>query len=170
MTRIGFGFAESARHWQMGCTLGSKKLSISYGTGHNELDPTEVVGAQSFTRYARAMLGCEVPVGNKYRGIWYARLKEEMEVQGWTWQDLVHTVQYIQQKRKRVHKITGILYFVQEAQQHYKDTEVSDLHVKVAEAIAKERDETWIKRLSLASGKALSHVYIQWREANEVRG
>ncbi len=162
------GCAGSARLWEKGCTLGSKKLSISYVTGRDELDPTQVDGAQSFTRYARAMLGCEVPVGGKFRGIWYQQLSEEMEVQGWTWDDLTFTVQYLNRRGIVILRVAGILHFVQEALKERKVVEDTDLHLKVAEAMSKETDEGWLRRLSLARGKALGLVYNQWREAHEV--
>ena len=168
MRTTRFGCVGSARRWETGCKLASKKPSISYETGRDALDPREVTGAQAFTRYAAAMLGCEVPVGGSYRGTWYSKLKEEMEVQGWSWDDLVLTVKYLNRRGITIRKIMGVLYFVQEAQKEGQRKEITDLHLKVGEAMSVETDETWRRRLSLAKGKSLELVYREWERKNEV--
>lgn len=136
-------------------------VSRTYTSGEDRHAPIE--GAQAFTRYCRFRLGVEVPV-NSSRGKWYAELSEEMEMQGWTWDDLVTTVDYIADGRHKVRKIRGVLWFVDEARDYVSRQEVDDLQVKVAEALASETDEHWRRRLSIATGKALHRVYREWRE------
>lgn len=168
MSTTRFGCVGSAHRWEMGCNLDSKKLSISYVTGQDELDPDVVTGAQAFTRYARAMLGCKVPVGTTDRGLWYTQLSSEMEAQGWSWADMVKTVQYVNRKGIRIRKVFGVFYFVQEALKEGEQQEITDLQLKVADAVTSETDEMWVRRLSLAKGKALELVYREWERKNEV--
>jgi hypothetical protein len=144
--------------------VGSKKLSYSYQTGIEDLDKNEARSTAGFTRYAKAKLGCEVPV-TSYRGVWFARLNEEMKIQGWTWDDLITAVEYLVWRKIQIHKIEGVLHFVHEAQIWAKERASYDLHAKVAEAMAVETDEVWLRRLSLARGKALERVYDEWKVA-----
>lgn len=146
----------------------SKKLSYNYRTGDDDLSPDGVRGPVSFTRYAKAHLGCEVPVFNG-RGRWFAQLKEEMEAQGWTWDDMIRTVQYVKGSRIHVEKIHGLLYYVHKAERWAKERENQDLHANVSQAISLESDEMWLRRLRLAKGKALERVYDEWKRArNEI--
>jgi hypothetical protein len=91
-----------------------------------------------------------------------------MSTQGWQIRDLVTAVQFIKAKRKKCRSLHGILWFVSDAKKwnHYRGEHLpnSSLHLKVAEAIAQETDDTWARRLTLASGKALEVVYGNWVE------
>lgn len=148
--------------------MASQKLSRSHATGY---DPHEEIrGPFRFTLLCRERLGVSIPVGGVMRGRWYEQLGKEMKIQGWTWQDLVHTVDYIAENNLRCRKIFGVLFYVDEAIEDRERRAAlrssSDLHVKVAEAIATETDEYWRRRLSLAQGKILERVYKEWTERN----
>lgn len=127
----------------------------------------DISGPLEFTRVAREKVGCQVPVGGKRRGVWYGRLKEEMEVQGWTWEDLEVTLEYVKRKHIRIKQVEGLLYFVEDARRD-RLRQDGDIHVKVAEALLKEEDPGWRRRLSLARGTALERVYLDWKAAHEV--
>lgn len=128
-------------------------------------DPHEPVDSPlSFTRYCRNRLGVTIPVGGSARGEWYAFLAEEMEFQGWDWDDLQRAVDYIAEQGKAVRTVKGVLWFVEDALKKTTVEKQDDLQVKVAEALAVEEDEYWRRRLSLAQGKALKRVYDEWRE------
>jgi hypothetical protein len=112
-------------------------------------------------------LGCEIPIGGQRRGVWYAQLAEEMDIQGWDWNDLVNAVDYLVETGKTVRTVNGVLFFVDEAKRMRATTSTTDLQVKVAEALATETDEYWRRRLSLAQGKNLERVYEEWTGKNE---
>lgn len=132
-------------------------------TGEDAKAPTP----EGITKYARQRLGCEIPVGPKYRAVWYNRLKEEMAIQGWSYADLVRSIEYCHSQGIVVRKVAGILYYVDEAKRKGVERDEGDLHLKVAEALGKETDEKWIRKLSLAQGKALERVYEQWVQAHD---
>lgn len=134
-------------------------------TGIDPFDPTNATTPKGFTTYAKARLGCELPVG-KQRAAWYQRLKEEMEIQNWGFKDLVQTVQYILAQQIQVRRIYGIFYHVDDAQRWAKNMVSHDLHAQVAAAMSVEQDEMWLRRLSLAKGKALERVLNEWRKQN----
>lgn len=131
-----------------------------YSTGYDENDHSSPA---AFSRYARKELGVEVPV-LKGRSLWYRRLTDEMESQGWDWDDLVKTVRYIKANRIQPENIFQVLYHVQKAQKWVEYMDEYDLHAKVADALAQEEDESWRRRLSLAQGRALEKVYQQWQQ------
>jgi len=147
------------------------KPSFRYATGEPErLRAKEVVSTRTFTQFARQMLGVEIPIGQKYRSQWYGRLKEEMEIQGWRWSDLANTVVYLSNHPELpVKRIAGVFYYVREARKYgyLKQTGEEELRAKVSEAISRERDEHWVRRLSLATGPAMAAVYAQWLERME---
>lgn len=140
------------------------KPSFSYSTG-DKVNPRTVTTPLAFTRYARLRLGCDTPVGGKERGLWYQQLAEEMQAQGWTWPDLIRAVEYCNKEGIVVRKIYGVFYYVEKARRAAdRHKPIDDLPAKVAEALAKETDEDWVRRLSLAKGKALERVYREWSE------
>lgn len=134
------------------------------------IDPRQVTTPLAFTRYAAQRLGCEVPVGGKQRGVWYGQLAEEMEANGWEWGDLLRAIDYCVENRIRVRKVFGVLYYVAKAMPPPSTNE--PIHALVARALADETDETWKRRLSLATGKALERVYSEWvrERSHAVRG
>jgi hypothetical protein len=139
--------------------------SVNYATGER-LTPELVTNVPSFTSYAQQELGLSLPLGNGRRQAWSKYCKDEMSTQGWVIDDLVLAVRFIKARRKKCRSLYGILWFVSDAQkwgkaagEHLPD---SSLHLKVAEAIAIETDDSWARRLSLASGKALEIVYSNW--------
>lgn len=120
----------------------------------------------TFTQYCQEKLGTDMPVGaNRTR--WFAQLKQEMELQHWDYEDLVRTVQYIRTEGIAVRYPHGVLHYVKAAKQAVVETSVSDLHTKVAEALGKETDPVWMRRLSLAQGTALEMVYTNWRKERD---
>ena len=145
------------------------RQSYKYGTGIDPLDPTEATTPMGFTRFAAAKLGCETAIGGSRAG-WYAQLNREMEAQGWSWEDMITTVEYLSWREVRLHKIFGIFFYVAEAKRWKQDMEVHDLQAKVAEAMSLEQDSSWLRRLSLARGRALERVYREWVKENEIRG
>ena len=133
-------------------------MSRSWVSGYDGKTVTTPLG---FTRYCREQLGCSVPVGSKLRGKWYARLKEEMDIQGWTFDDLVRAVAYVKERNILVKRIDGIFYYVEEA----NSSDGEELYANVARALAEEDDPWWSRRLSLARGRRLRQVYEEWLEA-----
>jgi hypothetical protein len=119
-----------------------------------------------FTRYAQQEIGVDLPLGNGRRQGWHKYCKEELEAQGWQVQDLVSAVQYIKRFHKECRTPHGILWYVKDARDWAKNTSAMEssenLHAKVAEAIELEDDEGWVRRLSLAQGRALQMVYDNW--------
>jgi len=105
-------------------------------------------------------------VGKGRREGWLKHCKEEMGVQGWSFQQLVGAVHYIKSESKSCRSLEGILWYIDEAQRWASSQEEEasfyDLHVKVADALAVERDEGWRRKLALAQGKALEMVYMRW--------
>ena len=149
----------------------SPKRSVNYETGER-LRPDMVSTVPAFTRYAQQEIGVDLPLGNGRRQGWLKYCKDEMTSQGWTVQDLVITVQYIKHFNKNCRTPHGILWYVSDARtwsNNSKYLEASeDLHVKVANALAIEKDESWVRRLSLAQGKALQMVYQNWQDHAQV--
>lgn len=142
--------------------------SVSYASGKpDRLRPEDVTSVPSFTQYARQELGLSYPVGKGRREGWMKHCKEEMGTQGWSFAQLVATVQYIKEKQPVCHTLNGILWYVGDAHRvnlnRDKQQEITDLHMNVADALKVERDEGWRRKLSLAQGKALAIVYQQWR-------
>lgn len=145
------------------------KPSRTYAAGNRKILGQEVDAAVVFTRYAHQELGVPVPVGGSNRGLWFRRLKDEMDWNTWTWEDLVNAVRYVKNRNKRLHTMDGIFYFVGDAKRAgYGSEEIDDLQAKVAEALYQETDEAWIRRLSLAQGTALRLIYQQWQASHEV--
>jgi len=144
--------------------------SVSYVTGER-LTPKLVTNVPSFTSYAQQELGLSLPLGNGRRQAWSKFCKDEMAAQGWEIQDLVTAVQFIKAKRKKCRSLHGILWFVSDAREwgsaRNEHLPSSSLHLKVAEAIAIETDDSWARRLSLASGRALEIVYGKWVEERQ---
>lgn len=126
-------------------------------------DPRKVTTIPEFVQYAAKELGCSTPVG-KQRFILYNHIKAEMQAQEWTLNDLIKTVRYCKAFHKEIRSSYGILYHVWAATKWVEEEDHFDLQMKVAEALQIETDEVWLRRLSLASGKALSRVYDNWLE------
>lgn len=143
--------------------------SRSSWQGDSRIDPRQVTTPLAFTRYASQKLGCEVPVGGKARGVWYKRLLDEMEAQGWTWGDLLRAIDHVKDQKIKVRKIDGIFYYVNKSK---RPVEASPIDAQVAQAIRLETDEGWKRRLSLATGKQLERVYSEWlrERSHAVRG
>jgi hypothetical protein len=95
--------------------------------------------------------------------------KEEMEMQLWSIEDLVRTVDYIKGTNQKCRTLQGILWYV-DAARGWKSAGVSNdyinLHAKVALALNTESDTIWIRRLSLAQGNVLRGVYAEWEAAH----
>jgi len=143
------------------------KRSVSYETGER-LTPETVTNVPLFTRYAQQEIGVDLPLGNGRRQGWSKYVKEEMAAQGWEISDLVTSVRFIKTFNKQCRSPHGILWYVKDARewdarssQHLPQ---SSLHLKVAEALEKETDDGWARKLSLAKGKALERVYESWLE------
>lgn len=115
-----------------------------------------------FTMYLRENLGLWYGPGSQ-RTKFFGALRDEMTVNGWSWQDLINAVNYIKQRRIHLKSPWGIFYHVNDAKTTQESQETYDLISAVAEAIAEETDERWLQRLSLARGKSLERVYQEWR-------
>lgn len=141
------------------------KRSVSYETGER-LQPGLVTNVPTFLRFAQQEIGVDLPISNGRRQGFMKFCKEEMDAQGWAIEDLVAAVQFVKEFNKPCRTPQGILWYVADARQWrdrvsaYRDD--VDLHLKVAEALAMEDDESWARKLSLAQGKALELVYRNW--------
>lgn len=116
-----------------------------------------------FVLYLREQLGVSYGPGGR-RKVFLGQLKDEMAINGWSFQDLIITVQYIKAQAIRIKEPYGIFFHVNAALAAAGKTEEYDLVSAVAQALANETDEAWIRRLSLAKGVALERVYEQWRK------
>jgi hypothetical protein len=96
--------------------------------------------------------------------VFLGQLKDEMAVNGWSFGDLIATVRYIKDQGIRVREPYGIFFHVNAALAAHGKQEEYDLVSAVADALANETDEAWVRRLSLAKGVALERVYEQWRD------
>jgi hypothetical protein len=143
----------------------SKKRSVNYETGER-LRPEMVTNVPLFSRFAQQKIGVDLPLGNGRRQGWFKYCKQEMLQQGWEIQDLVAAVEYIKRFNKPCRTPQGILWYVKDAREwasRVRSAELSEnLHVKVAKALETELDDGWIRKLSLAQGKALEMVYQNW--------
>lgn len=138
-------------------------MKFSYDSGER-VRAADVDGPLKLTRYARERLGVEIPIGGA-RGKWYGRLKEEMEVQGWTWSDLTQAIDFCVAQGVQVRALDGIFYYVGKTSK--KVIPRDPIERRVAQALVVETDETWVRRLSLASGVALERVYANWVSERE---
>lgn len=114
-----------------------------------------------FALYLREQLGVTYGPGGR-RKAFLGQVKDEMEMYGWTFPDLIATVQYIKANGIRITDPYGIFFHVNAALAAARKVEDFDLITAVASALAAETDEAWIRRLSLAKGVALERVYEQW--------
>lgn len=117
----------------------------------------------SFTQYCREWLGTEIPVGSD-RTKWFGQLKTEMDLHEWSWDDLVKAVAYIKREGLTVRHPYGVLHHVERAREALGNRTIVDVQAKVAAALGVETDPDWVRRLSLAQGKALEMVYENWRK------
>jgi hypothetical protein len=137
--------------------MGVTRRSISNHTsGEPPSNPFE------FALYLREQLGLSFPPGGR-RKAFLGQLKDEMELNGWSYQDLIATVAYVKAQNIRVKEPYGIFFHVNAAISGAAKQEEYDLVSGVAQALSEETDETWIRRLSLAKGRALEKVFEQWR-------
>lgn len=145
---------------------------VNYVSGMpDRLLPEDVTSVPKFTEYARQELGLSYPVGKGRREGWMKHCKEEMNTQSWSFVDLVTAVDYIKEKRSVCHTLYGILWYVGDArrtvQTVQREQDDTNLHMKVADALNVEEDETWRRKLALARGQALAMVYEQWRSEHD---
>ena len=136
------------------------KPSFTYASGS---DPREYASPEAFCRYAHRLLGVEIPVA-RFRTGWYKRLKEEMQAQGWDWDDMAKAVRYMKAHNIHAKRMDYILYHVQKARTWVEEVDSWELQGKVADALKVETDEIWRRRLALARGPALAKIYGQWVE------
>jgi len=152
------------------------KPSFTRVTGESQkIRAEEATSPRLFTLYVRQQLGVELPIGKRLRSLWYQRLNTEREMQGWSWNDLTATVAFLSNHPEiEIRRIDGLFYYVKEARRYgyMVPSSKEELRTKVAEAMAIEEDEHWVRRLSLATGTAMAKVYQQWlqkeRMAHEV--
>jgi len=146
------------------------KPSVVYETGER-IYPDMVQTVPMFTKYARQELGLSLPVGNGRRQGWMKFCKDEMEEQGWRFEDLTTAVRFIKSKHKKCDTLYGILWYVKQAREWDRRARDFDpttsLHLKVAAAIQQETDEEWVRKLALADGRALELVYEGWLRFKE---
>lgn len=148
------------------------KPSFTRVTGESDrIRPEDATTPRLFSLYVRQQLGIELPIGKKLRGLWYHRLTVEREIQGWSWSDLTATVAFlVNHPEIRIERIDGLFHYVKEARRYgYMVSSDEDLQAKVAEAISKEEDEHWARRLSLATGAAMAKVYQQWLQKERMK-
>lgn len=115
-----------------------------------------------FSMFLRENLGVFYGPGTQ-RSKWFGALKDEMTINGWTWQDMICAVIYVKDRRINLKTPWGLFYHVNDAKAAEDIVESYDLISSVAEAISQEKDQRWLQRLSLAKGKALERVYKEWR-------
>ena len=147
--------------------------SIAFATGApDRLQPHDIKNIPDLTEYARQELGISYPVGKGRRESWMHFAKEEMELQLWSIEDLVRTVDYIKGTKQQCRTLQGILWYVDAARgwrTQGRSGDYVDLHAKVALALNVEDDTLWIRRLSLAQGNVLKGVYAEWEAERSQR-
>lgn len=136
--------------------MGVRKIS-NHSAGGPPTNPFE------FCLYMREQLGVDVSPSGR-RKAFMGQLADEMEMNGWSYHDMVRAVGYVKEKNIRIKEPYGIFFHVNDAltASQKKDTDY-DLIAGVADALAIEQDEGWVRRLSLAKGVALARVYAEWR-------
>lgn len=129
----------------------------------------EVENTTDLIRYAAQQIGCPKPVGNKARGKIIKAINEEMREQRWSIKHLVAAVDYMKARGIKARSVSFLLYHVQDAvKQGFLPRESlsvwDDLETSISEAVHMETDESWVRKLLSARGKALVQVYERWRE------
>ena len=124
----------------------------------------DVDSIPAIMRFYTQELGAELPKSYKARGVLSRRIKEEMEIQSWDFQDLVAAIRFMKQQGERPKGFGAVFYKVSEARNQGLKTDADDdLNEKIGEALAEETDPTWIRRLTMAKGKARVAVYMEWK-------
>jgi hypothetical protein len=134
----------------------SRRSISNHTSGEPPSNPFE------FSLYLREQLGVTHPPGGR-RKAFLGQLVDEMAMNDWSYRDLIATVQYIKDQGIRIKEPYGIFFHVKAALAADSKQEEYDLVSAVADVLANETDEIWIRRLSLAKGVALERVYEQWR-------
>lgn len=138
-------------------------MEFARKTATGRVAGSDVNSPTTFIRYASEQLGFPVPVGPKARGMFFKRLSEEMEFQGWTWAHLVAAVRYMKAHRIFPRSYDYIFHHVRNAT-GFIEVDDEDFQQRVAEALYRETDEAWVRKLSLARGEAQRLVYKNWEE------
>lgn len=117
--------------------------------------------------YSQQRIGSPIPIGVKRRSLVVKRISEELEVQRWGVEHLVAAVDFMKSSGIRAKSFDYVLYHVEPAVKsgHLPREQISTwdgLASQVAEAIAVEDDDEWVRRLCSAQGKALLRVYQLW--------
>lgn len=117
--------------------------------------------------YSQQQIGTPIPIGPKQRSLAVKRLEEEMEAQRWTIDHLVAAIDYMKARGINARSFAFTFYHVEPAvkggympRQHTNTWD--ELGAAVSEAVELEDDSTWVRRLCMARGAALQHVYDQW--------
>lgn len=89
--------------------------------------------------------------------------------------DLIATVSYIKRQQLRLKRVDSVPFYVEKARvagfiRDEDEIAYSVLRAQADAAIYSEDEPSWIRRLSLAEGKALRIVFDQWKRerGNEV--
>lgn len=138
----------------------SRRSISNHTSGEPPSNPFE------FSLYLREQLGVSHPPGGR-RKAFLGQLVDEMKMNQWSYPDLIATVQYVKDQGIRIKEPYGIFFHVNAALASRGKQQEYDLVSAVAQALAVETDEAWIRRLSLAKGVALERVYEQWRNERD---
>lgn len=135
------------------------KPSFSYAASSRDLLSGGDVGTHAdLMMYARQVLGINIPTDRKARNRQVAVVKNEMQVQGLSLDDMVETVKWCSRTKRRPRDLWGVLRYAAEREE---DTE--EIFQK-ASAIKRTIDDPyWINRLSTSSVGALRLAVAEWR-------
>jgi len=127
---------------------------------------SDVKSSLDLLKYGQQTLGTRMPIGSKRRSLACERINLEMAAQRWTMDHLLAAVDYMKARGIQANSFDFVFYHVEPAvkdgfmpRQHNK---WEDLDAAVAEAVAKETDESWLRKLVMARGIARQKVYEKW--------
>ena len=127
---------------------------------------SDVKSTLDLLTYSQQRLGTQMPITPKRRGLACARIKEEMQAQRWSHEHLLAAIDYMKSKGIQARTFDYVFYHVDAAVRAgflpRRPTKWDDLEAGVAEAVALETDDDWIRKLCMARGVALQRVYETW--------
>lgn len=142
-------------------------MALDYTTGKSErLRADDVDSPMRLIAYYQQELGGPLPVGFKRRSLMFKRMEEEMAWQRWGWGDLVASIQYMKNRHVTAGSFDRVYHYVRQAiaAGYTGENRLTSLEVSRQQALHVEKDENWVRKLSLANGEALRRLLDRWQE------
>lgn len=127
---------------------------------------SDVKSSLDLLKYSQQVLGTQMPIGAKRRSMACERINLEKSAQRWTNEHLLAAIDYMKARGIQAHSFDFVFYHVEAAIKEgfmpRRPTRWEDLEAAVAEAVALETDDGWVRKLCMARGVALQKVYEKW--------